>query len=306
MEEQIIPYSVQIETVAGKCTVSCNMCPIETHPRKEIMSEERFDAILNKLIKIKKHIKFFTLSGIGEPLLDKNTHVKVKKCKQLGFKNVCIYTNATALTNKNSQNLLLSKLDVLVISLDGFKKSQEKIRVGSNYEKIEKNIRDFIQLRNDFFKKTDHFCKVIIRFTEQKINKDEFEKFSKFWLKFLTMGEGESKDLVLKYVVHGHGDLVDISDKVVTKQANSSFIKCPELTKRLSIHSNGRIATCCGDHNEKYTNPSILDSDQDIIDIYNSGNFKMLRETIANKKYVDICKNCTVPFSIESSTVVTK
>ena len=81
MEEQIIPYSVQIETVAGKCTVSCNMCPIETHPRKEIMSEERFDAILNKLIKIKKHIKFFTLSGIGEPLLDKNTHVKVKKCK---------------------------------------------------------------------------------------------------------------------------------------------------------------------------------------------------------------------------------
>ena len=150
---KIIPYNIQIETVAGKCTVSCNMCPIEQHPRKEIMSDELFDQIIKKLLKIKKNIKFFNLVGIGEPLLDKTTHVKVEKCKKLGFQNVWIYTNATALNKKNSSKLLEAKLDVLVVSLDGFKKSQERIRVGANYDTIEKNIINFIELRDSFYKK---------------------------------------------------------------------------------------------------------------------------------------------------------
>jgi len=301
--KNIIPFNIQIETVAGKCTVSCNMCPIEQHPRKEIMSDELFDKIVGKLLKIKKNIKFFNLVGIGEPLLDKNTNLKIEKCKKLGFQNVCIYTNGTALNKKNSLGLLNAKLDVLVVSLDGFKKSQEKIRVGANYDKIEKNIINFINLRDNFYKEHNHYCKVIIRFTEQRINFGEFEDFKNFWLKHLTISS-EDKDLILRYKVHSHGDLVNISN---ISNENLDFLKdlnftnCPELEKRLSIHSNGKIGLCCGDHHEKYNNPSILD--EDIISIYNSGNFKLARDSIKKKKYLDICKNCSVPFSIESKEV---
>ena len=75
-EKKIIPSHIQIETVAGYCTVRCIMCPIENSLRKEIMSNDLFERIIQKLLPIKNNIKLFSIVGIGEPLIDKEKGIE--------------------------------------------------------------------------------------------------------------------------------------------------------------------------------------------------------------------------------------
>ncbi len=164
----IIPSHIQIETVSGMCTVRCIMCQIEQSKRKELMNNETFTKILLKLQPYLYNQQFFSLCGLGETLIDKNVHEKIKIAKKLGFRGTGISTNGTLLNEKISKKLLDAKLDTLIISIDGFtSKTQGAIRVGSNLNEIILNVQRFIALREMSKSRT----KIIIRFTRQELNK---------------------------------------------------------------------------------------------------------------------------------------
>ena len=131
INDKVIPSDIQIETVCGICNLRCIMCPIEQSKRKKIMNNEKLTKILKKLQPYLYNQKFLSLCGLGEPLIDKNVHEKIKIAKEMGFLGTGIYTNGTLLNEKKSENLLDAKLDSLIISIDGFtSKTQEAIRVG--------------------------------------------------------------------------------------------------------------------------------------------------------------------------------
>ena len=69
----IIPEHIQIEPVSGYCTSSCTMCMIDKVTRgRNIMSVEMFETILTKFLPYRDRIKYVSLTGMGESLLDKN------------------------------------------------------------------------------------------------------------------------------------------------------------------------------------------------------------------------------------------
>ncbi len=290
----IIPKQIQIETVAGLCNVRCIMCPVDKSIRKEIMSNEDFSIILKKFLPYQEYIENVSLLGLGETFIDNNLSKKVDMCKTIGkgFKGVGVYTNGMLLNKKVSQELLDVNLDSLIISLDGIsKETEETIRVGADINKIITNIEDFITLRN---MNKEYKTKIIIRFTEQAINRLEWNSFYKFWENKLEFSKG---DLILKYPVHNFGSK---EKQIITETYNIKGLKCKEVYDRIIIFSNGEIGLCCGDQFGFYKNENIFDDDP--IKIYNRGNFNIYREKMnkGNILDLDLCKNCSVAYSIIS------
>mgnify|MGYP001424078399 FL=1 len=99
------------------------------------------------------------------------------------FFDVKINTNATALTEKAIRAILDSNVNVIVFSVDDYRKEiYEKIRVGSDFDKILENIQNFKKILNNDYKE-----KVIeTRVSGVYFRPDQNEKdFAEFWSKYV-------------------------------------------------------------------------------------------------------------------------
>jgi sulfatase maturation enzyme AslB (radical SAM superfamily) len=283
-KRKIIPSQVQVETVAGYCNIKCIMCPIDKSIRKEIMSNDIFERIVISLLPIRNDIKIFTLLGLGETLLDKDVANKIKIAKRYQFKEVGLFTNGMLLNKTMTDNLLHAGLDVLICSIDGYTdKTQKTIRKESDLKKIIKNIDYFIKQRKE--------TKIIIRFTRQELNKQEWPEFFDFWSKKLR-----KNDLVLCYDVHNAGRNIEIDQSKLKKK-----VKCSEVYKRLIIFSDGSIGLCCGDQFGYYDIGNILNNNP--VELYNHHVFQHYREEMdkGNIAKLDLCRDCMVAYSINNS-----
>jgi MoaA/NifB/PqqE/SkfB family radical SAM enzyme len=129
------------------------MCRRNFYLKKGIINKKDVSLSLIEVIieKVKNKIKFFNISaGYGEPLLHKEIIQIIKKIKEGGLK-VILFTNATLLTKEMSKKLLMSEIDIIIFSFEGYdSREYESIRRGANYRKVLKNIKQFIELKKKF------------------------------------------------------------------------------------------------------------------------------------------------------------
>lgn len=287
----VVPEHIQIENVSNLCNARCSMCNINNWVRKkEVMDNEIFEKVVNRLLPYKKQIKFFTIQGTGEALIDKNLPSKIKYLSDQGFSNIGMPSNCELLDENMALALLDAKLNTLICSIDGITAStHESIRVGLNYDTILKNVLNFIKLRNDYKFST----KIIIRFVLQEKNYHEWEKFKKFWN---TKINPLYKDEVQFINVHNWGDKMNDVGSLIKDSPSKDKIVCEELYKRLVINANADIAFCCVDDNKFFNLNNALKEDP--IEIYNKNpkfieyRQKMEEGNIGNLLH---CKNCSVP-----------
>jgi hypothetical protein len=289
--EKIIPLQVQIETVAGLCNSKCTMCPIAGSRKKEIMTNDIFEKIVYKLLPIRNNLKIFSLLGLGETLIDPDTAKKIKIAKDYNFTEVGVFTNAMLLSEDMTMQLLQAGIDVFIFSIDGYSPAvYENIRIGLKLQTVINNI-DFLLKERDKQKKN---VKIIIRFTKQESNCQEWNDFLKFWLNKLDKKYG---DMISVYDVHNAGEdfqKVPEGMKILPK------IHCPEIYK-LKIFSDGEMGFCCGDQFGDIHIGNILD--ENVIELYNHALFRHYRDEISKGNILDLelCRNCSVATSTQQS-----
>ena len=295
----VIPSKIQIETVAGYCNYTCIMCPIEESERKEVMDNEMFSNILRRLQPYQAEQQFLALCGLGETLVDKNVHEKIRISKEMSFRGVSVYTNGELLTREKTERLLDAGLDSLIVSIDGqTAPTQASIRVGANLDKVVSNTLRFLDMRN----KGRYTARVIIRFTRQDLNQHEETDFVNFWKSKID----ESKnDLISVYNVHNSGGNVLINIRAEAKSVEvRKALKCSELYDRLIIGSDGCLNFCCGDQLRHHHHiGSMLDTDP--IELYNSAIFQEYRAVMDDGRILDLdlCKDCSIAYSIVSREI---
>jgi len=141
------PTALNIETT-NLCNLKCKMCPHELITRqKGIMSMNLYKKILYDAKQF--GIEELFLNNYGEPLLDPLIFERIKLAKLFGFK--CgFFTNGYYLTHENIEKLLEVQPDFIQISFDGaLKESYEAIRIGSNFEKVYKNVQNLINRKKE-------------------------------------------------------------------------------------------------------------------------------------------------------------
>jgi radical SAM protein with 4Fe4S-binding SPASM domain len=145
-----MPARVVIATTDA-CNLKCPMCISAPHNVHFELPFETFKKLAKETFPSAKE---YHLGGSGEPLLT-SYFVKIPSIVSHYGMKMSIITNGMLLTEDVSK-LIMPVLRDVKVSFDGAtKETFEKIRPGSNYETIIKNIKDFIKVRGSIHSKSE-------------------------------------------------------------------------------------------------------------------------------------------------------
>ena len=289
---KVIPKHIQIETINGVCTARCIMCTWPSWTRKpNVMNNITYRKILEKFKTYRNDIKYLTLHGAGEPLLDKGLAEKVRIAKEMNFKGTGFATNCTELDENKSRDLIKAGLDTIICSIDGINKAtHESIRIGTNFEEVVSNVQNFIRIRNE-----SGSTRIMVRFIRQETNKKEWPLFFHYWKSQLNEQFG---DEVVKFDVHNWGGTLDDYQSLDTnKSLGMDNYICQDVFERMLIYSNGEVALCCAYDNGFFKMGNVVDSEP--IEIFNNEIFTHYRKMMLKGKILELkhCETCSIPRS---------
>lgn len=286
------PKHIFIETVGSLCTTSCVMCSRPNWSREPlIMKDDVYEKVLQSFLPHRNKIEKVSFFNYGEPLLDPSIGLRVARARSLGFGGTGISTNATELSEEKSKSLLDSGLEALICSIDGVRaETHEKIRPGAKFNDITENILKFMDLR----KKCGARTRLIIRFTAQQMNIEEWPDFKELWLNRLDNSYG---DIVFFMRVHSWGKGNELFSFQDLFRDQASYL-CHDFLTKQYVFADGSAAFCCADYNGVFKELGNV-ALEDPIEIYNKPIFKKYRDYMRQGriKELDLCKSCSIPMS---------
>jgi radical SAM protein with 4Fe4S-binding SPASM domain len=196
---------------------------------------------------------------------------------------VSISTNALLLDDEMVNNLYSSNLSELTLALDSLnKETYEGLRVGSNFERVKKNI-DNALVKRVLFKSE---CKVELQVIVTNKNAKEIPLYKK---QYGWLNETEWGKLRIKEFSTFAGNVDNMSPGEIERR-NSN---CPKLFNSIAVHWNGDITICC----RCYDSYPILGNvhTHNINEVFNSNKYNEMRENMKNKNFINelsFCKEC--------------
>lgn len=235
----LLPNLIFIESVIG-CNLRCAMCPVPTSAKSmngrkfHCMELDVYNVIMEQISETSREI---WLNQLGEPLLNDNIVEFVKIAKKKGH-TVCLTSNGTKLNSSLSHDLLSSGIDKVVFSFDSIDRNiYEKIRIGSNYERVLNNIREFSEIRHRLRAE----CKVQVDCIQNNLSSNEDN--SKFWRGIA--------DRVTFIPLDDWGGQFELPPEMGTRKSveiPSRRFPCDLLWTTLSISAEGQVMYCCHDY----------------------------------------------------------
>lgn len=270
------PLHLDVEST-NACNLRCAMCT------RNFMTEKigniKWD-LFKKVIDEASDYKLLSLklNFRGEPLLHPELPKMVKYAKDKGILEVQFNTNGLALPEKKSEELIRAGLDRVIFSVDGaFKETYEKIRTGSDFERVVQNIKRFVEIRNEM-----RLRKPIVRVQMVKMeeNKHEVERFFNMW-----------RDVVNRVAVVTQREPY-IRGKGPSKKLE--HFPCHQIWQRMVVWWTGEVFMCCGDWHGEYP---LGDAKKDSLrDLWLGKKYNFVRELHSTHRLEDlsICARCEV------------
>ncbi|MCB1775848.1 MAG: radical SAM protein [Candidatus Competibacteraceae bacterium] len=162
------PYSIYVFP-STYCNFKCVYCAHAFSPEvikekygleRNHMSLETYREIIAQIAEFPKKIRLLSLTGQGEPLMNKNIPEMVRIAKEAGVaERIEIISNGRLLSPKMADGLIEAGLDTLRVSLQGLnsQKYQDIGGVKVNFEEFLANIRYFHRNKDA----TDLFIKIM-------------------------------------------------------------------------------------------------------------------------------------------------
>lgn len=289
------PYSVFVFPT-NFCNFKCKYCGHSLGFKEmkekynfvpEHMEMSTFYKIVDQLKEFPDKIKMISLTGQGEPLLNKNIAEMIAQLKKAGVTDrIEIISNGSLLRSELSDAIIDAGLDVLRISLQGLSSEKYKKVCGANvkFDEYMDNIRYFYKNR----KNTKLYVKVI----DVALDEGEEEQFYKLFKdcsdrmyveRMLPTYDGVemTKDMKIEY--DRYGGKVERVNKV-----------CPFPFYMLGIFPNGDVEPC-----ETIYKPLVLGNvnNGNLVEMWNS---RAMREfccmQLAGKRWDNKwCSICCAP-----------
>lgn len=177
------PYLL-IEPVSA-CNLRCPFCfqTDKSFTRKPFMGVMDFDFFKN-IVDQADDLKIgaITLASRGEPTMHKKFIEMLEYInKKENIFEIKVNTNASFLTEKICFGILQNNVTQIVISSDHYlKEDYEKLRLGSNFEKIVQNVDNLFNIRQKYF--PDSITEIRVSGIDNDRNLDRI-KFKEFWIK---------------------------------------------------------------------------------------------------------------------------
>ena len=177
------PYLL-IEPVST-CNLKCPFCfqLDKSFTRKPFMGAMMFE-LFKKIVDEANELGVgaVTLASRGEPTLHKKFSEMLEYLNEKkNIFEVKVNTNGTFLNDKICHSIFKNNLTQIVISADHYlKKDYERLRLGSNFEKVVENVDRLYEIRKKFY--PDSITEIRISGIDNDRNLDR-KKFKNFWIK---------------------------------------------------------------------------------------------------------------------------
>lgn len=288
------PYSISIEPTTN-CNLKCTQCPVgrqELTRPKGFISDKNFKIVIDQIYPYLLNLFIYFQ---GEPFL--NTDL-FKLISYANYKNIFTVTstNGHYLNKENCRNIVNSKLDKIIISLDGTNQSSyEKYRKNGNFEKVVEGINNLTETKLKLNSKTPL---IEVQFLVLKTNENEIKDFKNL-CKHLKVNKVSLKSAQI-YNFQNDNEFIPNSKKYsrYIKGKGSWKIKkrkqnkCWRLWNSAVITWNGEVLPCCFDKDAKYSFGNIFD--ENFSQINKNKNFYLFaNKLLNNRKSIDICNNCS-------------
>ena len=286
------PFTIQIEP-SSICNFKCNYCIQSSFEmqNKNVMEWSTFLRLCEQIQEFDDKLKQITISGWGEPLINKNLPRMISHLKELNVtEKIFFYTNGSLINRELTLSLINSGVDIIKISLQGMTQNKyfEICGVKIDFERLVNNIR--------FLYENKKQCEIFIKIADISLNEREDQLF------YSTFGDITDRmyiENIRPVFDKVNGNFRIDTNKTITKfgHIHSPIMVCPLPFYIMKISSSGDIYPCC-----HYYDPTKFGNinNSNLKEIWNGDNrrnfLKMLLSKNRNtqKKY-PICNNCKFP-----------
>ncbi|MFW6046594.1 MAG: radical SAM/SPASM domain-containing protein [Candidatus Woesearchaeota archaeon] len=276
--------------VATVCNHKCMICPLNNGDFKRVkttMSTSLFKNLLDKLQQEAPHITDITISGMGEPTLDKEYIKKIEIAKSKNY-NIYMLSNGSNFLKDDIDYLVKNNLlESIRISLHSLNKEHyEKITKTSNLNKVIDNIETFISKKSEY----KSSMKIII-------SADIIEEYTEDASELISTYE-DRVDLLEIWRPHNWVDWGEYRKGIKKKTTCGRPFNGP-----LQIQVDGTINMCCFDYNGELLLGDF--TKQTLKEIFNSEMYNRLLN-FHNGDHNDnlICSKCDQLYEKDSSIMI--
>ena len=289
------PISMAIEPTTS-CNLRCPECPsgLRQFTRPIGMLEPTFfkstiDAVYQELI-------YLTFYFQGEPYLNPNFLEMVKYASEKGI-YTSTSTNAHYLNEEQSAKTVESKLDRLIISIDGTtQETYEQYRIGGSLQKVIDGTKHIIAAKKRLKSKTPH---IVFQFLVVKPNEHQLNDVQ-LLAKKLGVDEVVFKTAQVYNFENGNSLIPDnIKYSRYKKNSDGTYSiknkllnQCWRMWSSCVVTWDGVVVPCCFDKDAKHQLGDL--KQQSFKELWNSEKYQNFRQSILkSRQEIDICKNCS-------------
>jgi len=221
---------LQVESAVA-CNLKCVMCPwreiTKNAENRGLMSPEVWNAIRPHL----SEIKSIDFTGGGEPLLQPKLPEWIAEAKAVGCETGFL-SNGLLLDKAKLHQVLAAGLDWICISIDGADaRMYEKIRIGSNFERVCENVANIAEVR------TGNVPKTMINFVLMNLNIHQMEEMVRLTARLgVDQINFKQCDVIRGASGKGHG-LFGIEETREIRRLKNKLAKARRLAKKLNIRT---------------------------------------------------------------------
>jgi radical SAM protein with 4Fe4S-binding SPASM domain len=289
------PISMAIEPTTS-CNLRCPECPsgLRQFTRPIGMLEPAFfkktiDEVYNELI-------YLTFYFQGEPYLNPNFLDMVKYASEKGI-YTSTSTNAHYLNKEQAKKTVESKLDRLIISIDGTtQETYEQYRIGGQLQKVIDGTKNIIEAKREFKSTSPH---IVFQFLVVKPNEHQLEDVKKL-ANELGVDEVVFKTAQVYDFENGNPLIPEnIKYSRYKKNADGTYSiknkllnQCWRMWSSCVVTWDGVVVPCCFDKDAKHQLGDL--KTQSFKELWKSTKYQSFRQSILkSRQEIDICKNCS-------------
>lgn len=259
-----VNINIDIEAT-NRCNAVCHFCPRDATPHQGHMSMETFDQALYRATEFqatKRSDASFdvqlkpNICGLGEPLINPNTPVFIRKIRQAGFKTCGMSSNGALLNVKRGNAILEAGVTSVNINISDLGDDYERI-YNLPYEQTRDNIIRFI-------KDCGTDCEVQIVLVNHREDPDHTARMESFWRE-----HGVSH--FMKYDVINRGGALFVDhmqyEEFAERRAAKKLMErsgrewiCPVPYLSVFIGYDGLYYLCCSDWKKEAPMASVFDA----------------------------------------------
>lgn len=288
------PINITLEPT-NLCNLECPVCETGAailERKQGHMSLEHFKTIIDKVAASVNTLQFYFM---GEPFINKQAYDMIRYAKDRGIPFITTCTNGDIV---NPEKLVECGIDEVSFQIGGMtQETHETYRINSNIERVFKNMRETIRIKNERKAKMWVVCGFIL----MKHNEHEvplFEETMRQW--------GVNHSWVIDPCVR----TIEQGKKMLPTDKNHWFYdppsfdrgilrpkllmdnECPWIYHNMSIQVNGDVVPCCRDNQGTEIMGNLLN--QNLDEIWNGNPYINFRKRLhEDQGKVKICRLCS-------------